>query len=282
MKHLEDEDIGRLIEGNIDEKEREMLLEHLSQCDTCLTIFTETSKFIESDTVRKNKIMKVLPGKTGEITAFKRYGWAIAASVILLVGILFLTKLFSPGRIDTPQIQYIEEAFNQIENYENHAFVGSKNKTFAAFRAGIFFEDLSTIILVPHEHKDELTLKISRLLAEQLNVIQVQPSPSLSIPTLDKTTLQTLKNQVLAIVDKQSLTPHYRFGVFVEHTLLDLVDHKMPGMPDVLYFKTLSSANSFPPGVTKELSKLRSSTSLEKTNAIFSALKEIYMASEAN
>lgn len=49
MKHLSDEDIARLIDGKPGKKEREAFLEHISDCDDCLTIYTETLKFIESE-----------------------------------------------------------------------------------------------------------------------------------------------------------------------------------------------------------------------------------------
>ena len=54
MKHLEDEDIARMIEGKISKKERENFLKHLSQCETCLTLYSETLKFVEEDKKEKN------------------------------------------------------------------------------------------------------------------------------------------------------------------------------------------------------------------------------------
>jgi hypothetical protein len=63
MKHLEDEDIGKMIEGTISKKERENFLKHLSECSTCFEVYTDTLKFTMKE--RKPKIKERLFNSPG-------------------------------------------------------------------------------------------------------------------------------------------------------------------------------------------------------------------------
>lgn len=46
MSHIEDEDIARMIDGNISKMEREDFLRHFSECDSCLSIYTDALEFL--------------------------------------------------------------------------------------------------------------------------------------------------------------------------------------------------------------------------------------------
>jgi hypothetical protein len=53
MRHLEENDIARFADGNVNKAERETFLEHFAQCDLCLKAYTDTLKFAEERKKRR-------------------------------------------------------------------------------------------------------------------------------------------------------------------------------------------------------------------------------------
>ena len=62
MKHLEEEDIARIIEGNVDEDEREKYMKHISRCETCFEIYSETLKYAEEEKKEPREVVLPQPG----------------------------------------------------------------------------------------------------------------------------------------------------------------------------------------------------------------------------
>ncbi len=137
MTHLEDEDIARLIDGKLGKEEQEQFLKHLSQCDDCLTIYTETLKFVEQEKRRAawwrrlplpdfKKIAASL--RLPKLVPEKRYRWAFAALVILLLVLPFLlTKIPAKHEISW-----------WLKNHGNYAKTWGKNDPRVGRTSAIF------------------------------------------------------------------------------------------------------------------------------------------------
>jgi tetratricopeptide (TPR) repeat protein len=71
MTHLKEEDMARMISGNAGKKERKKFLEHLSRCESCNKVFTETLRFFEEE--EQGEEVLRLPGyATKEESRFRR------------------------------------------------------------------------------------------------------------------------------------------------------------------------------------------------------------------
>lgn len=101
MTHLTDEDIARLLDGHIDKQEREDFLHHFSQCHQCLTIYTETLKFIAAEKqkpapVKLPRFLGIAPRikqTIGFLFPGKRWVPALAGLFIIL-SLIFLPLIF--------------------------------------------------------------------------------------------------------------------------------------------------------------------------------------------
>jgi len=60
MTHLKEEDMARMISGNVGKKEGKKFLEHLSRCASCNKVFTETLRFFDEEE-KAEEILR-LPG----------------------------------------------------------------------------------------------------------------------------------------------------------------------------------------------------------------------------
>jgi hypothetical protein len=251
MKHLEDEDIGRLIDGNIDKKERDEFLKHLSECESCVSIYTETLKFVEEEKKNKPKL-KILRG-AGEIITGKRYRWALAAAIIILViGTPFLLNYLSFIRIRNVRVQYIEASFYEIENRGIQAFSSSNDPFYAAVRAGIFAADHS-IILDTDSHP-ELKSKIGVMMNQQLKIAN------------------NAKNSAQL----------FKFGHTVEQGVLLSFEKKRLDQKKIDYLRLISREykDILPWGVIKSLDKIKPGAGVAEFKEILLSIKDVFLASD--
>jgi len=54
--HLNDSEIARLIDDRIKPEERDQYLKHISTCENCFEVYTETIKSLEKEEVKKPAI----------------------------------------------------------------------------------------------------------------------------------------------------------------------------------------------------------------------------------
>lgn len=98
MTHLKEEDMARMISGNVGKKERKKFLEHLSRCESCHKVFTETLRFIDEEE-RSEEFLK-LPGYAKRVVSRFRqaidamFKHPVLASSLTVVIILLLIVPF--------------------------------------------------------------------------------------------------------------------------------------------------------------------------------------------
>jgi hypothetical protein len=289
MKHLEDEDIARMIEGKISKKERETFLRHLSECNACFDVYTETLTFVEKERKKKTILQLPEPVKvTGHLflqgtrNLFKTRRPvlvpAFAALIIIVLIMPFLLKYVLHRGIENNKIGYIKNSLMEIENRGVHAFSGSKGEIYAALRAGIFVEDL--YLVVNADGNEELKTKIIKMLSRQLNTFGIQKSAlSPELENVERKNVEAVVNRIRELIEKRSLADLFRFGRFVEHSILSTYENKIPKPEDIeKYGRTLRKyEGTLPRGVFRELKKLKPATGVEESKTICIAIKEILL-----
>jgi hypothetical protein len=285
MRHLEDEDIARLIDGTISKKEREDFLKHLSECETCLSVYSETLKFMEKEKEKKRKTIWKLFPETKKIadrfgkaiaTMFpkKRLIPALAVLIIILLMVPFVLNELHQRRIKKAQVEFIAK---NIEEMETYAFSPSKDIIYAAVRAGIFVEDLSLLV---NTGEKELKTKIATMLSGELKIFISETSALLKhVENIDRKNYETIVRNIRALVEKQSLSELFRFGCFVEHSILSTYENKTPNQEDINKYQRIAQKykDKLPIGVFKELKKLKPNLKKEKSKNICVAIKQIFL-----
>jgi len=292
MKHLEDEDFGRLIDGNINREEREIFLKHLSECGECLSVYSQTLKFIE-DEKKSRSLFKIPSFEITVLSRFwedvrrfftvKKYRLAYACAIlVLIIAIPFILDYFSNARVEQAQVQYIEESLSGIDISNIPAFNGSTDPVYAAVRAGIFFEDFSGTIKAGNNI--ELREKIGTILTRQLKIMigENHPLPP-ELQNIDKSNVVTLSKSIYALLSHYGRSDLFEFGRFIEQGIFLSLENKPVKQSDVEKFKVLVSDisnKSLPPGVLNDLNKLKSNITVEQSKEILEDLKEIFLSIE--
>jgi hypothetical protein len=284
MKHLEDEDIGRLLDGTLSKQERHLFLAHLSQCKTCLTLYSETLKFMGDEEKNKPRLEFPVPRKITvttlrhaicSILTIKKYGWAgwaLAALLIILIMGHFLVTEFSRTKIKNAQIEYIE---NRIENTGSSAFFPSRGKIFTAVRIGIFVEDLS--MLMKTNEKKELRLKTHRLLSREIKqLIEEKDSLFQELAHLDKKNFPAVVQHLRDVLEKRSLIEPFGLGRFLEQSIFAAYENKIPGMGEIEKYRQIAIKYELPPGVDKRLNQLKTITAAQEGRDLFTEMVEIF------
>jgi len=280
MRHLEDEDIARLIDGTISKKERESFLKHLSECETCLSVYSETLKFIEEDEKKIPFIEKIkIPAQRFWMTIEtiipkKVLIPAAAALIIILLMVPFILNELQQRRIKNAQVGFIADS---IEDMETYAFSPASDEVYAAVRIGIFVEDLSLLV---NTGEEELKTKITKMLSDELKIFISEKSPLLQhLINIDRKNYETIVQNIRALIEKQSLSELFRFGCFVEHSILSTYENKTPNQEDIDKYQRIAHKykGKLPIGVFKELKKLKPTIEKEKSKNICVAIKQIFL-----
>jgi hypothetical protein len=281
MKHIEGEDIGRLIDGNVSKQERKVFLKHLSECKTCLVLYSEMLKLTRGE--EKSKTLLKFPvtwkiavsglwQSMGTIFTVKRYRLAFVAMLIILVMVPFIVSEFSQLRIKNAQIQYIE---NRIENIGSPAIFPSRGEIYTAVRMGIFIEDLS--MLVQTDDKEELRLKISQMLGREVKQLSDEENSLLKeLAHLKRKNFAAVVQLIEELMEKQSLTELFRFGRFIGQSICATFENQIPKQGDIEKYRRIAQKFKLPPGVFKRLKKLKTTTEIKEYRDIFIEIEEIF------
>ena len=287
-KHLEEEDIARFVDGNVNKNEREEFLKHFSECDACFKAYAETLKFVEEEEAKKkeNYILgfpKVLKIKFGQI--FGTFSWRPAAAVVLVVLVIvfllvpLVRKKGPDHEVMSAKIKYIEDSIMKMEDTENHAFSSSmdNNKVNAAVRAGFFIEDLH--VLLQSNQKENLKTIIIAKCAKQLKIIftdQANP-PLTGLETINKQDFKGIVKKMREELEKQALFEPYQLGRFVERSILSGFEDKRPGKKEIEKYLVIAGKNNLPPGVVKDFERLKNTSDLIKNREICRDIKEVFL-----
>lgn len=289
ITHLKDEEIGRLIDGNLEKSEREEFLKHMSQCESCLSIYSQTLKFLEDD--KKNSV-EVKPPVFGEspllnfwkavqgIVSQKKYRFAGVALLILIIGIPLFIKLFSPASSENDRVLYIERVSDELFNRGICTFTGADNPYYSSVRAGIFVEDISVLINI--SDKKDLRKMLVDLLNKELIILGGEQSTLVrSADDLETHSYKPYLRNIKYFLEKCPEKDLFRFGGILERSILDIVNGSRNFKDDITRYISIFDQNykgKVPQGVLKDLKKLNSNVPVTRVKEILIGIKQVYIA----
>lgn len=266
MGHLDSEDICRLIDGDVSKKERETFQRHLSQCDTCLTQYNQTIKFMGNED--KNKRILTFPKvvkdfrrywqDTSAIFNTRRWIPALATAMVLLAAGFIISSIITHSKIEKARIAHIQ----QRESGEVYSLSPDKSKIISTIRAGIFMEDLT--LLNETEGNKDLKAKISELLLSQLG----KDTPKATPLNLE---------QIRRYMEASQYAELFRLGIFLERSILDTFADKKPKQEEIETFLQIAREHNLPRGVLKNLEKLKKAVNAEESRKTCIAIREIFL-----
>lgn len=286
MVHLEDEDIARLIDGSVSRKERERFLKHLSECDSCLSVYNESLTFMEQEEAHEETSLRKEPDKThspgflevlNNLIRDRRYQLAAAALLVIVIILPFFLGNHLPIDESFPAKRLsIEKTVDRIEFKSSQALFPSTSRELAAVRIGIFVEDLA--LLVHAEHRSPLKENIIDILSSDLLLFVKEDHPILrELTDAHKGNLEKLVHKILVLMEDHSKGDLFRFGRFIESTYLGTYENKQPSAADIdKHKRVLRQHKELPRGVSDEFQSINDSG---KTKQSCKSIKEIVIFS---
>jgi hypothetical protein len=268
MTHLDNNDIARMIDGTINKEERELFKKHLSECDRCLNIYSETKSFMEEENANARLINL-------QIFTFPRK--LLAAAFLLmavLVGIFILTR--SPGgRINPETQQSLVKRYDPWEKEYSQGLLPYGEKDITAVRIGIFWEDLSMVL--KEQGDNTLKANIQKLLTGHLKLFIDKTNPLMEAVTDAGTgNLETIETGIRQLMEKESLFELYLFGRFLERSFLATYEKKIPNRAEIVKYQRLAREYKFSIGVLRGLSMLETAAGIDESRSICNNIVEIF------
>lgn len=287
MRHPEEKDIARFVDGNISKAERETFLEHFSQCESCLKAYTDTLKFAAER--KKRRWFQYFPIITnvsvypylqpvGTYFKEKLFVPALAFLILLLVILSPLTRKTTTNESNTAKLKYIEEYIMKKENQVNYGLFPSKNLINSAIRAGFFTEDLEVVL---HSGgKKELEIKITGMLETELKkIFEDANQMDLILPGLEEMNKTRFKKMVLKIqqmLETKSLSRFYQFGRFVERSILATFEKKTTKKNELEKYLQLVRKYNLPKSVSDKLEEIKKTSGITERRELWNDVKEIF------
>jgi hypothetical protein len=279
MTHLKEEDMARMVQGNIGRKERKKFLAHMAECDSCSKIFSETLKFFEEEERMEERpvaapaipryrlVLEFLFRKPVLVPAF---GAALVVLIVFLVPLIF-----NNGSYTDTQVQDITDRFLSPKSI--YSFNGSPDKIFSAVRAGIFIEVLPVLKdTAKTKEQEEAAGKISGKLVIQLgNIAKVEVDRLFPDPK-DVGRIEEAVKKVETFMERHTLSGPFRFGRFLERSVFDTFKEKRPDRADIDTFRQMSRELDLPPGVFKGLDKLETTTAYDEIRNICKDIEKLF------
>jgi len=290
MKHFEVEEIARFAEGKVNESERERFITHLAECGICFKAYADTVKYLSDE--RKNnfpfKFAKIKKIKKGLMRFWHEVNPrflnkkfilipTVSLFIIALLIIPYLLTTIHKGKIFKAQIQQI---ITGIEDFENQEFSPAKDKTLAAFRTGLFFEDL--ILLVDSGNKNRINLDLKErlllLLQNQIKIFFKEENPDLEkMLDFDKKNRKNTAQKIHKLLQQNSMGDLFHLGRFVESSILSTFNKKNIKLEEIGYYEKIALRYQLPIGVYIKFKKLKSSIELKEKKKILLEIKEIVL-----
>jgi hypothetical protein len=284
MKHLKEEDMARMISGNVGKWERRKYLEHLSRCESCNKVFTETLKFFEEEE-KGEEVLRLPAYATKEESRFRQVIDAMfkkpllvptlaAAIIILLMVPFFIT---GPGPDNLKDKRENAKAFvSEITSQGSYNLDGSKNIIDSAVCTGIIIEDLYLFVKAPGE--EHLFREMAEILSVELRNILKDDIDKLfpGLSNMKRENLQKSVDSIEVQLARRSLSEPFRFGRFLEQTLSETFDEKKPGEEEIDKYLRMAQKIELPVGVVTKLKELKEATGTGKIRILCKEIKKIF------
>jgi hypothetical protein len=291
MKHLDDEDIARLVDGNIHEHERKRFLQHFAECEPCLKAYTDTLKFAMEEKKEASPLRFPIPEKIFAFPFRQSFAFvfqkkvfvpALAVLVVILVMLPFIVKKkITDNKIAAAKIQYIEGSIMKKEETTGYSFSPAGDKAIikinAAIRAGFLIEDLHVVLYA--KNKETLKIEIIKKLTDELRMIPESETLSvlLSPANVKRENFKEILDKIHNKLEFASLLDLYRFGRFVERSILLTFEDKQPKKGEIEKYLEIAQKYNLPPGVFKGFKRLKNTTGIIENREICQDIKEVFL-----
>ncbi|NIM15810.1 MAG: hypothetical protein GTO45_27785 [Candidatus Aminicenantes bacterium] len=284
MRHLKHEDMARMIGGNVNKRVRKKFLKHLSRCESCSKVFTETLKFFEEE--EKNEELVRLPayGKRAG-SRFREFIEAmfkkpalvpvLAAVIIILSVVPFLIIGPGPGSPNA-KIENAKTFVSEIKGPGRYRLVEAKDIIDSAVCTGIIVEYLSMLEESPEE--EDFLREITEILSVELRNIFKSETAGLfpDLANINSKNLRNVTGSIAGQLAARSLSGPFRFGRFLERTLLDTFEEKRPEAEEIDKYLQIARELEFPPGVVTRLKKLKEAGDPGMIRSLCKEIKKIF------
>ncbi len=290
MKHLDEEDIARFVDGNVGDDERVEFLNHFSQCDTCFDAYTDALQFMaeqeRTKTYREFPIFKALRAVSfkeiaGVFSKPRVYVPALALLVLVLVLAPLVKHMMTGDKITRAKLHYIEDSLKETRGSDAYSFSPSEDKEriqrSAALRAGFLCEDLQT--LLESDAKPSLVDEVVERLSGELRIIfaGAADSPGSLLSGLKKENFPALVEQIQHRLETRALDGLFSFGRFVEGAILLTFENRCPAKEDIEKYRVIAQQNGLPPGVLKDLDRFANAADARECREICRDIKEVFL-----
>jgi hypothetical protein len=256
MTHLSEEDIARLIDGKVSEAERKRMLDHMADCDSCLSIYSETVRFLEEEGELR-EVVDLDEKGSGSIINMSRRAWIPVAAMILIAIIAypFLKQILPSDSLSDAVIAHHEARLETIGSGSGHQFADPNNKIYAAIRIGMWMEDLDGLTSDGKQKKN--TGKYIDLLIQDLERFLPADNPLLKeVADLNEDNFRDAEVKVLLSMKNHDSGELYQLGRFIEKILLTAIDGELPVIEELQRFLNIAKKFELPQGVHRRLSQL--------------------------
>jgi hypothetical protein len=284
MGHLKHEDMAGMIGGNVGKRARKKFLKHLSRCESCSKVFTETLKFFEEE--EKNGGLLKLPayGKRAGSRFWEVIGAmfkkpalvpALAAVIIILSVVPFLIIGPGPGSTNA-RIESAKAFVSEIKGPGRYRLVEAKDIIDSVVCTGIIVEYLLMLEKSPQE--EDFLREIDEILSVELKNIFKSETDRLfpDLANINRKNLPNVTRSIAGQLAARSLSGPFRFGRFLERTLLDTFEEKRPGEEEIDKYLQIARELEFPPGVVTRLKKLKEARESGMIRSLCTEIKKIF------
>ncbi len=284
MKHLEHEDMAGMIGGNVNKRARKKFLKHLSRCESCSKVFTETLKFFEEEEKNGEPVRLPAYGKKAGSrfrefigAMFKKPALvpALAAVIIILTIVPFLITGPDPGS-PAAGIENARAFVSEIKGPGRYRLVETKDIIDSAVCTGIIVEDISMLEEFPEE--EDLLREITEILRIELKNIFKSETDRLfpGLANINGKNLSNVTRSIAGQLAARSLSRPFLFGRFLERTLLNTFEKKRPGAEKIDKYLQIARELEFPPGVVTRLKKLKEAPRFRTMRSLCTEIKKIF------
>jgi len=212
--HLDDENIAKLIDGKASQIEKKEYLDHISNCEECFEIYSDSIKSLRN--LKSKNIMFL------SLLQSRKYISLLAASILIfVVGIFYITK--SEINITGTTIKttnYIKSNLLKYGDSSSYGFTQNETVFFNVVRLGIMAVDIESL---SSAKKNKIFLELKDLIKEDLIKIDKALLINREILISNK-----LNPKIIIEIKKMKYMEYYIFGRILEKTIFEAIEGRFP------------------------------------------------------
>ena len=261
--HLDDENIAKLIEGKASQIEKKEYLDHISNCEECFEIYSDSIKSLRN--LKSKNIMFL------SLLYNRKYISLLAASILIfVVGIFYLNKsdINNTGKT-IKTTNYIKSNLIKYGGSASYGFSPGEAIYFRLIKVGIMAADIESL---PSVKDDNIFLELKDLIKDDLTRIDNTIFNNKEILVSNK-----LHPEIINELKKQEYYKYYKFGEILEKSILNAIEGKIPLEKNIKTLEAIVLNNSiFPTKIKANLTEILKSNDLKKTKKLLETIKSFF------